>query len=162
MAIDRALRDELLAMTTAASPVSEEERQARLWTILDDYECWPGRSLVGDDGAEAAWLVAQYAVFDPGLQRRCLDLLELAVATDEAPAAQYACLYDRVRMADGRDQLYGSQFVFDDHGEIAPWPIEAAEHVDERRARMGLVPMAEHTAAMRELAHSRDPGRHTQ
>jgi hypothetical protein len=153
--IDRALRDELLAMLGPGSPVDEEGRRDRLWAILDDYERWPGRSLVGDDAAEAAWLIAQYAVFDPGLQRRCLDLLEVAVATDDAPAAHYACLYDRVRMADGRDQLYGSQFVIDDDGEIAPWPIEAVEQVDERRARVGLVPMAEHTAAMRVLARDR-------
>ena len=51
----------------------------RLWEILDDYECWPGRRLVDHDGEEAAWIIAQRAVFDPGLQRRCLEMLEMAV-----------------------------------------------------------------------------------
>jgi len=34
----------------------------RLWEILDDYEAWPGRRLVGDDGSRAAWLVAQFVI----------------------------------------------------------------------------------------------------
>jgi hypothetical protein len=30
---------------------------------------WPGRSLVGDDGAQAAWLLVQHADHDPAFQR---------------------------------------------------------------------------------------------
>lgn len=149
-------------MSDATSPHAPDERAARLWAILDDYERWPGRSLVGDDGAEAAWLIAQRAVFDPGLQRRCVELLEVAVDLGEAPATHYAHLYDRVRMADGRDQWFGSQLVIGDDGEARPWPIEDADHVDERRARVGLGPLAEHLATMREVVRSRERGRHTQ
>jgi hypothetical protein len=41
---------------------------------------WPGRSVVGEDGASAAWLLAQHADCDPGFQRHCLDLLTVAAA----------------------------------------------------------------------------------
>ena len=59
----------------------------------------------------------------------------------------YAFLYDCVRMADGKDQLYGSQFVRSVDGDtVVPWPIEDPEHVDARRARLGLPPLAEHAA----------------
>jgi len=123
----------------------------RLWEILDDYECWPGRRLVDDDGEEAAWILAQRAVFDPGLQRRCLEMIEMAVAAGDAPSVHYALLLDRVRMADGRDQLYGSQFVrTEDGSSVEPWPIEDAEHVDERRQEVGLTPLAEQAREMRE------------
>src|SRR6266567_7930146 len=45
---------------------------------------WPGISLVGEDGAFAAWLLAQHADRDPVFQRRCLDLMAGAAARGEA------------------------------------------------------------------------------
>jgi hypothetical protein len=135
---------------TYAGGSTDESHGARLWEILDDYECWPGRRLVDDDGAAAAWILAQRAVFDPGLQRRCLEMLEIAVACGDAPPAHYALLLDRVRMADGKDQVYGSQFVPSKDGHsVVPWPIEDAEHVDVRRERVGLTPLAEQAREMR-------------
>lgn len=138
---DPNLRDELLLLSaTPGDPVAAE----RLWAILDDYEAWPGRRLVGDDGAQAAWLIAQLG--DPGLQRRALEHLEHAVDAGDAPAAHHACLLDRVRMAAGKPQVYGSQMVSDDDGALRPWPIEDPEGVDERRRRVGLPPLAQHSA----------------
>jgi hypothetical protein len=129
----------------------DEPHATRLWEILDDYERWPGVSLVGEDGAHAAWLLAQHAMADPELQRRCLELLEVAVDLGDAPAAHYAYLLDRVRMADGRDQRYGTQFVDTDDGRnVQPWPIEEPAHVDERRERVGLPTLAVHTQLMQE------------
>lgn len=130
---------------------TEPRHGERLWEILDDYECWPGRKLVDDDGATAAWMLVQHARSDPGLQHRCLELLEIAVAYGDAPVEHYAYLFDCVQIADGRDQLYGSQFVRSRDGStVVPWPIEDAEHVDERRRRLGLPPLAEHARTMRE------------
>jgi hypothetical protein len=156
---DPRLRVELIAMAERDSAVggpTNERHGDRLWEILDDYECWPGRRLVDADGEEAAWIIAQRAVFDPGLQRRCLEMLEMAVAAGDAPPAHYALLLDRVCMADGKDQLYGSQFVRTEDGQsVAPWPIEDVEHVDERRLRVGLTPLAEQAREMREQYHRR-------
>jgi hypothetical protein len=174
MPVDEALRRELLTMEAedrrlrqvlrdagelhadppAYHPRMRELHQrsnARLWEILDDYETWPGRRLVGDDGAAAAWLIAQHALLDPELQRRCLEMLEIAVDCGDAEPAHYAYLLDRVRMADGRDQVYGTQFVDSDDGRtVAAWPIEDRAGVDERRAKVGLPPVAEHTRLMQE------------
>ncbi|MBV8951548.1 MAG: hypothetical protein JOZ99_11780 [Actinobacteria bacterium] len=191
MAVDPVLRDELVAMAEAerrsrgnmppvigpsdldsAYPVARRDLDAlhasRFWEILDDLECWPGRSVVGDDGAQAAWWLAQHAVFDPELQRRCLDMLEVAVDCDDASALHYALLLDRVRMADGRPQLYGSQLVrgstgpgsdgTEDAAEIVPWTIEEPDGVDARRAAIGLEPLATYLEAMR--AHYRAVSRH--
>ena len=154
MGDDPGLRVELIAMADRdrrTGGPTDEWHGARLWEILDDYESWPGRRLVGDDGEHAAWVLAQQAVFDPGLQRRCLEMLEMAVACGDAPAAHYALLLDRVRMADGKEQLYGSQFVNTEDGRsVVPWPIEDPEHVDERRRRVGLPSLADHAHQMRE------------
>jgi hypothetical protein len=127
----------------------------RLWEILDDYETWPGRRLVGDDGSRAAWLVAQHAIEDVGLQRRSLEALEVAVARGDADPVHLAYLTDRVRMADGLDQLYGSQFVLDRDGELVPWPVDDPERVERRRRKLGLPPFAEHAATMAEQWRAR-------
>jgi hypothetical protein len=109
---------------------------------------WPGRPLVGEDGAKAAWLLAQHADGRPDLQRRFLDLLRAAVATGNAAGFELAYLEDRVRVADGRPQLYGTQFQ--GRGEdLAPHPIEDPDHLDQRRAAAGLPPFAEYEARIR-------------
>jgi hypothetical protein len=141
---DERLRDELLLLATRAG---DPESSERLWALLDDLEAWPGRRLVGADGAHAAWLVVQLG--DRGLQERALEHLEVAVDCGDAPPAHYACLLDRVRMATGKPQVYGSQVVVGDDGDLTPWPIEDPLHVDERRAGVGMSPLADHTASLR-------------
>jgi hypothetical protein len=140
-----ALREELLELAAAGEPTV---RNDRLWEVLDDYECWPGWRLVGRDGAEAAWRIAQWAIEDVGLQRRSLEMLEVAVAGNDADPVHLAYLSDRVLMADGRDQRYGSQFVLGRSGDLEPWPVDDLAAVYERRARLGLPPFAVHAAAM--------------
>ena len=53
---------------------------------------WPGRSLAADDGAEAAWLIAQHAIGLPDFQRACRVHLQQAVYQGEAEAWQLAYL----------------------------------------------------------------------
>jgi hypothetical protein len=113
---------------------------------------WPGISLVGRDGAEAAWLVLQHAIGSPELQRKCLPMLKKAVEADEIPAAQFACLEDRICVLEGRPQRYGTQFDWDGNGVLSPNPIEDPEEVDERRAAFRLKPLAERIKEVRQRA----------
>jgi hypothetical protein len=103
----------------------------RLSAIIDRHG-WPGRSLVGSDGAHAAWLLAQHAICNPVLQRRALQLLRTAAAQGEASLLDVAMLEDRVRVCEGRPQRYGTLFDWDEQGEMSPLPVEDADHVDER------------------------------
>jgi len=134
---DEALRQELLRR--AAQPAAPGNAD-RLWDVLDEYEAWPGYRLVDVDGEHAAWLIVQLG--DTELQRRCLEHLDAAVDWGDAPPGHLACLVDRVRMADGQPQLYGSQWVVAANGALVPWPIERPETVDLRRQRMGMQPLA--------------------
>ncbi len=113
---------------------------------------WPGVSRVGEDGAEAAWLVAQHAIGSPALQLRCRQLLAAAVAAGEAPARHLALLTDRIRFNQRRPQLYGTILDWDRHGRLEPWPIEDAGGVDQRRHAAGLPPLAEAVAEARRRA----------
>ena len=110
---------------------------------------WPGRTLVGADGAHAAWLIAQHADRHPAFQRRCLKLLDRAVACGEAAPADLAHLTDRVLLARGEPQLYGTQVSARAEGFVAA-RLRDPETVDARRAAMGLAPLADHLARARE------------
>ena len=112
---------------------------------------WPGQTLVGAEGAQAAWLLAQHADRDPELQQAFLSALREAVAAGEASPAHLAYLEDRVRVNAERPQLYGTQFTREG-GELAPHPIEDPERLDERRAEVGLEPFAAYDARMRDRA----------
>jgi len=131
--------------------VVHERNAARLKEIIAAHG-WPGRSLVGADGSHAAWRIVQHAIGDPPFQRSCVAPIERSVAEGEAPLAQFAFLIDRVRYFEGKPQIYGTQFDWDENGELNPWPIEDPEHVDERRQRAGLNTLAERTREMREQA----------
>jgi hypothetical protein len=169
--MNSALRDELLAMEAEDIRVRaelldegtlgdgynprmrevHERNAARLKEIIAAHG-WPGHSLVGRDGSHAAWRIIQHAIGDPPFQRACVPAIEESVAKGEAPLAQLAFLVDRVRYFEGRPQIYGTHFDWDDNGEMNPWQIEDPEHVDERRQRAGLNTIAERTREIREQA----------
>ncbi len=115
----------------------------RLREIINEHG-WPGRSLVGDDGANNAWCLAQHASRQLDLQRWALELLRSAVAAGEATPKQLAYLTDRVRMNEGRKQPYGTQIVGSQSEGPVPWPVEDPDNLDGRRAEVGLEPFADY------------------
>ena len=126
-------------------------RNATRLESLVDTSGWPGRSLAGEDGTEAAFLILEHAVEEPALQRRCLPLLAKAAALGEVPPLQPAMLLDRIRFFEGKPQLYGTAFDWDGQGRLSAGALEAPESVDVRRAGLGLPPL-EVSLAQRRLA----------
>jgi hypothetical protein len=127
------------ALDAAAMAAADGENLPWLRQVITDVG-WPGKSLVGEDGAHAAWLLAQHADSDPAYQRRCLDLLTGAVERGEATIVQQAYLTDRVLLHEGKPQEYGTQAIARD-GRFEPRNLRDPDHVDQRRARFpGRVP----------------------
>lgn len=155
IAQDHSVRDQLVAdgsLYETYHPKMQAVHQrnaARLLAIIEQYG-WPGHSLVAEDGAEAAWLIVQHSIGNPDLQRRALKLLKEAATNGEARSWQAAMLEDRIRMLEGRRQVYGTQFDWDEKGEMSPYPVEDEENVDERRRAVGLRPLAEEIERRRE------------
>jgi hypothetical protein len=126
---------------------------ARLKEIIKEHG-WPGRSLVGEDGAVAAWFIAQHSISDPPFQRSVLELLRDAQQKGEVSGIPVAFLEDRICVFEGRPQLYGTQFEPDEHGIPQPSPIADAERVNERRKALGMNSIEERT---RELQAEQQP-----
>jgi hypothetical protein len=118
---------------------------------------WPGKILVGADGANAAFLFVQHADRDTAFQAAALPLLERAYAAGEATGQQLALLTDRVATARGQRQVYGSQADIV-AGHVIVKPIADSARVDARRARVGLPPLAEYIRMLDSL-YTRPPRR---
>lgn len=121
-----------------------ETNNARIKAIIDEHG-WPGRSLVGEDGAKAAWLIVQHAVLDTGFMERTLLLLRDAVRNGEAEGWCLAYLQDRVLTMAGEPQIYGTQHDFDENGIAYPLPIREPDKVEQLRREIGLEPLSEAT-----------------
>lgn len=149
------LRRELLDMQEAdqaertGQPVEEwndRERTDRLAEIVDEHG-WPTHDLVGEDGASAAWLIAQHSDLDPRFQAQALELMRAAVDEGQADPTELAYLEDRVALNQGGPQTYGTQVGCVD-GRAEPADLADPETVDERRAALGLQPLAEYLAEL--------------
>jgi hypothetical protein len=127
----------------------DAESSAFLEEMIAEYG-WPTIDMVGKDGAYAAWLLAQHADAKPELQQRALDLMEPLVEQGQAEGRLFAMLTDRVLSGRGEPQVYGTQFTNDDEGILRPSPTIDWEHIDERRARVGLEPIAEYAKRLGE------------
>lgn len=125
----------------------DERSQARLRSIVDEYG-WPTIQKVGAKASHAAWLLAQHAP-DLHFMEHCLELME-GLPPNEVSQANIAYLKDRVLMMNGKPQIYGTQFLGTGE-DMHVYKIEDVEHVDERRASVGLDSFADNEARLREV-----------
>lgn len=105
---------------------------------------WPRVSRVGSDGAHSMWLLVQHMDADTAFQKQCLGLMEPLVEKGEALGDDFAYLTDRVRVAEKRFQVYGTQWFRNAKGVLEPRAIEDEKEVDARRKKVGLPTMAEY------------------
>lgn len=117
------------------------ENAAELEKLIEENGEWLGKSLVGKDGAEAAWLIVQHAISLPEFCRKCLKLIEEAVEKGEAEAWQAAYLQDRINHFEGKPQKYGTNFNWNEEGKMQVWTLLDEEKVNEYRAEVGLEPL---------------------
>jgi hypothetical protein len=120
----------------------DDGRLVRMKEIIAKYG-WPGRSLVGTEAATATYLIVSHAVRDVGFQRSALEAIK-KLPQCEVENTQLASLTDRVLLAEGKKQLYGTMIFVKPDGTFAPNPIEDEANVDKRRAELGLQTLAEY------------------
>lgn len=128
-----------------------DKNAKRLEAIIDEYG-WPGKSLVGEEAAHAAWLVLQHAITHPQLQLRCFPLLVEQVEAGNMSPIDMAMLEDRIRCFEGRPQRFGTQFDWDENNLMSPLPLDDYDLVEQRRKKLGMRSMPQEIEAKRKEA----------
>jgi hypothetical protein len=150
--LDQAIRDTLVTRlqagesfdSTFAARMAAVDSANTMWLKgVVERRGWPGRSLVGAEASNAAFLIVQHAVQDSAFQARALALMEHGVAAGEVAGSDVAMLADRVAVHRGQPQRYGTQAKLL-NGRIILEPIADSAHVDQRRAALGLLPLREY------------------
>jgi hypothetical protein len=116
--------------------------QIKVCAILDKYG-WLGSDVLGEEGNGTLFFVLQHAELP--MQAKYLPLLRTAVKEGRAKARHLALVEDRVALRQGKKQIYGSQVGWDMRTNTHyVMPLEDPDHVDQRRAAVGLPPLAEY------------------
>lgn len=164
---DQAIRNELMSKGVehpdkailARMEAIDNANTERVRAIVRLYG-WPSPELVGQDGAEAAFLIVQHA--DLAFQKDMLPLVDKAYRVGGLSGQSYALLLDRVLVGEGKPQVYGTQAkrVEEWKGrEPALQPIEDEANVDKRRAEVGLPPLAEYREMLKRMYFPRSQGK---
>ena len=150
---DQAARNAMIKINQGETLDAESHKIMEQLTKIDaDNTAWlkkhvdqhgfPTITEVGKDGASGAWLLVQHADAQPAFQRQCLDLMT-KLPKHERDGKNLAYLTDRVLLAEGKKQLYGTQFT-KVNDVWKPRPLEDEANVDKRRAEVGLSTLAEY------------------
>jgi hypothetical protein len=162
MKAEQDVRLELNRLNPANMPLTPEDRQKpEVKAVLERMEKvdrenlawlkgviekhgWPGKSMVGADGAQGAFLIAQHATSDLDFMAKCLESIKEAYKAGDAEGQWVALMTDRLLvLKDKKKQLYGTQLTARD-GRLVPQPIEDEENVDARRKELGMPPLADY------------------
>ncbi len=104
---------------------------------------YPGNKMVGNILSEVPFLVIQHAPLE--YQKKYMPVVYQAVREGQLGKKYYAYLLDRVNMFEKKNQIYGTQVVFNHNiKHLELYPVEDIQHVDERRKQVGLEPLKEY------------------
>jgi hypothetical protein len=130
------------------------DRNAKILSEIIDSIGYPTIDKVGKEANEATWLIIQHSIGQPEFMRTCAELLETAVRENKADLKSLAYLTDRIAVFEEKLQLYGTQFDWDENGNLSPNPFDDLNKVNERRKSIGLNSMEEQIEIIRAQVES--------
>lgn len=156
---DLALREKLIQSRQLSHGYNEEMKElhnknAEILSDIIDKIGYPTTDKVGKEANEATWLIIQHAIGQPEFMRKCAKLLERAVSENKADPKSLAYLTDRIAVFEGKEQLYGTQFDWDEYGNLSANPFDDLTKVNERRKSIGLNTLEEQTEIIRKQAEN--------
>lgn len=126
----------LLASRRAHLHKNDSLNLLKIDRIVSEYG-WLGPNIIGYQGNTTIFLVIQHS--NHSAQVRYLPILRNAVSEGNASASDLAYLEDRVLVAQGKKQIYGTQVKRDTiSGSYIVHPIENPEKINFRRKQVGL------------------------
>jgi hypothetical protein len=154
---DLALRNKLAQSGQINEGYNEEMKElhnknAKILNDIIDVIGYPTIDKVGKEANDATWLIIQHSIEQPKFMKKSLELLESAVLENKADPKNLAYLTDRIAVFEGKLQLYGTQFDWDENGSLSPNRFENLTKVNERRNSVGLNSLEEQTEIIRRQA----------
>jgi hypothetical protein len=154
---DIALREKLIQSGQLSIGYNEEmkelhSRNAKILSDIIDKIGYPTIDKVGKEANEATWLIIQHSIGLPEFMKKCAKLLEKAVNENKADPKSLAYLTDRIAVFEGKEQLYGTQFDWDEYGNLSPNHFDDINKVNRRRKSIGLNTLEEQTEIIRRQA----------
>lgn len=154
---DLAFRDKLIQNGELEKGYNEEMEQlhnknAQVLDEIINQIGYPTIEKVGKEACEAAWLVIQHSIGQPAFMRKCRKLLENVDFENQVNPTNLAYLTDRIASFEGKPQRYGTQFDWDENGELSPNPFDDLIQVNQRRKSVGLNALEEQITIMRRRA----------
>lgn len=114
----------------------DAEHTAPLQKILKDRGV-PGYSMVGPEAAGKFAVMIQHQPAE--FRKVALPKLKRLVGQGEADPGLYAMMYDRAQRDAGLPQFYGEAMECENGGPLHPAPMLDPLHVNQRRAKLGLM-----------------------
>jgi hypothetical protein len=133
--IDQEMRNKAIADVSKWDSRIDEDNTGWLERAVSQNG-WPTISAIGEEASQAAWLLVQHADHEPDFQAKCLAMMK-ELPKGEVKLSNIAYLEDRVRVAAGKPQIYGTQF-YKEGDYFGPRPIEDEANLETRRLAMGL------------------------
>ena len=101
---------------------------------------------IGEDGAEAVWLIAQHSGYNLRLMKRILQLMRQATKVNPKNGYYKGIPYlvDRINIMEGKPQVFGTQFWASPNGKPEPYPIVDENKVEGLRRLYGIRPFSEY------------------
>lgn len=102
------------------------------------------------------WLIVDHA--DLKLQTLYLPLMQEAVTKGLISASNYATLTDRIRMKEGKPQIYGTQsytVTIDAQQITYIWPVEEPERLNDLRKEIGVGSIEEYIQLLKTTTGSK-------
>lgn len=154
---DLELREKLISEGKLGEGYNKEmenlhNQNAEVLNQIVDIIGFPTVEKVGNHSASSAWLVIQHSIGKPEFMKRCAELLEIEVKKKTADARNLAYLTDRIATFENKPQLYGTQFDWDENGELSPNVFDDIKKVNQRRKSIGLNTLEEQTEIIRTQA----------
>jgi hypothetical protein len=124
------------------------QANAKILNDIIDIIGYPTIEKVGKEANEATWLIIQHSIGLPEFMKKCAKLLAVAVNENKADPKNLAYLSDRIAVFEGNPQLYGTQFDWDEYGNLSPNMFDDLTKVNKRRKSIGLNSLKDQTRIM--------------
>lgn len=124
----------------------QKKNQIVVEKILNKYG-WLSKREIGHKAYQAIWLVIQHT--DEKDIIKYYNEVEKAFKEGIISKVDYAMFYDRFLLVQGKKQIYGTQFIYDEN--IKKYVLDKVEdfpNLDKRRKDIGLPPVEEDLKAL--------------